>query len=157
MFCPKCRCEYRDGFTTCTDCKEELVDQLPEEDKDLIVAINPIKIESVANDIDAELIINLLQNNNIPCFKKNKGAGGYMNILMGYSIFGEDIYVDKNDYEAAMAILNDLQPDKETMDDESIPMDYHVPFYKNPHTVARIILIVIAGTSILVTLIDCYY
>ncbi len=56
-----------------------------------------------------------------------------------------------------MAILNDLQPDKETMDDKSIPMDYHVPFYRNPHIIARIILIAIAGTSILVTFIDHYY
>ena len=31
MFCPKCRCEYREGFTTCSDCDVSLVSVLPPE------------------------------------------------------------------------------------------------------------------------------
>jgi len=31
MFCPNCKAEYRDGFTRCADCEEELVDALPSE------------------------------------------------------------------------------------------------------------------------------
>jgi hypothetical protein len=30
-FCPKCRYEYRPGFTRCADCDVDLVDKLPEE------------------------------------------------------------------------------------------------------------------------------
>jgi hypothetical protein len=30
MFCPRCKAEYRPGFTRCADCDVELVDQLPE-------------------------------------------------------------------------------------------------------------------------------
>jgi hypothetical protein len=30
MHCPKCKAEYRRGFTNCADCKVELVDALPE-------------------------------------------------------------------------------------------------------------------------------
>jgi hypothetical protein len=29
MFCPKCRCEYRPGFTRCADCDVPLVEELP--------------------------------------------------------------------------------------------------------------------------------
>jgi len=29
MFCPRCKAEYRSGFTRCSDCDVELVDQLP--------------------------------------------------------------------------------------------------------------------------------
>ena len=29
MFCPQCKAEYRVGFTRCSDCDVELVDQLP--------------------------------------------------------------------------------------------------------------------------------
>jgi hypothetical protein len=29
MFCPKCRTEYRPGFTRCADCDVDLVDSLP--------------------------------------------------------------------------------------------------------------------------------
>jgi hypothetical protein len=31
-FCPKCRSEYREGFETCSDCGEMLVNILPEQD-----------------------------------------------------------------------------------------------------------------------------
>jgi len=31
MFCPTCKCEYLEGFTTCADCKVPLVAQLPPE------------------------------------------------------------------------------------------------------------------------------
>jgi len=32
MLCPKCKAEYRDGFTVCTDCEVKLVRQLPTTD-----------------------------------------------------------------------------------------------------------------------------
>lgn len=31
MYCPECRSEYREGFTTCADCGAALVDELPPE------------------------------------------------------------------------------------------------------------------------------
>jgi hypothetical protein len=32
MFCPKCRGEFREGFTFCNKCNVELVDELPPEE-----------------------------------------------------------------------------------------------------------------------------
>ena len=32
MFCPQCRCEYREGYTECSDCKIPLVSEPPEPD-----------------------------------------------------------------------------------------------------------------------------
>ncbi|MBU3176785.1 DUF2007 domain-containing protein [Clostridium estertheticum] len=32
MFCPKCKCEYREGFNFCSDCKIELVEKLSSEE-----------------------------------------------------------------------------------------------------------------------------
>ncbi len=29
MFCPNCKCEYREGFNYCSDCNVELVNELP--------------------------------------------------------------------------------------------------------------------------------
>ena len=40
MFCPECRVEYRSGFTHCTDCDVDLVDELTLERTDLFEA-NP--------------------------------------------------------------------------------------------------------------------
>ncbi len=31
MFCPVCKSEYRDGFTKCTDCGVNLVQQLADD------------------------------------------------------------------------------------------------------------------------------
>ncbi|MGW8286661.1 MAG: putative signal transducing protein [Desulfobulbales bacterium] len=30
MYCPSCRGEFREGFTRCEDCDEDLVEKLPE-------------------------------------------------------------------------------------------------------------------------------
>lgn len=30
MICPNCKCEYREGFKYCSDCKVELVNELPQ-------------------------------------------------------------------------------------------------------------------------------
>ncbi|MBN1962406.1 MAG: hypothetical protein JW841_15845 [Deltaproteobacteria bacterium] len=32
MYCPRCRAEYREGFTHCANCEVELVNELPAED-----------------------------------------------------------------------------------------------------------------------------
>lgn len=29
MFCPRCKCEYREGFKICSDCSVQLVEELP--------------------------------------------------------------------------------------------------------------------------------
>ena len=32
MFCPKCKTEYREGFTFCEDCETKLVEELPSDE-----------------------------------------------------------------------------------------------------------------------------
>lgn len=106
---------------------------------------NPVKLKSAVNNIDAELIINLLRNNNITCYKKSKGSGGYMNIYMGYSVYGEDIYVDKSDYEKANELLDEISAINELIPEEEDKDNMAIPFYKNPRIVARILLITMLG------------
>lgn len=118
---------------------------------------NPVKLKSVANNVEAELIINLLHNNNIECIKKSKESGDYMNIYMGYSIFGEDIYVNEDDYEAAIEVLNSLPNNEELIIDEDNNIDYHIPFYRNPRIVARIIILVMIGAVIVSTILNVVY
>jgi hypothetical protein len=57
MFCPQCKAEYRGGFTRCSDCDVDLVDQLPVEprhDVELVV------IRTFPSVIEAELAKNAL-------------------------------------------------------------------------------------------------
>lgn len=53
MFCPKCRFEYRERFTTCSDCNVPLVSELPPESKpdlaehgEILSADSPIALKT---------------------------------------------------------------------------------------------------------------
>lgn len=140
-----------------------------------IVAMKPVKVMTVMNTVEAGIVLNLLRNNGIPCIKKDNFMGSYMNIYMGFSVYGAGIYVDEGDYEKALDILSVLSPDEgsglaeseevpeyetedgagrlsedeseeESGDEDSLD---HVPFYKKPYIVARIILGVMLASLIL--------
>jgi len=146
MYCPKCKCEYREGFTICSDCQVKLVEQLeiskqlksPEWFDYNIEDCNPIKLTAASNEIDAQIISNLLKSNNIPCLIKRKGSGGYMQVYMGYTVFGEEIYVSERDYSTALDLLTVLQPVEEQKDITENESNTHTQFYMNK----RILLII---------------
>lgn len=136
----------------------------------MLEAMKAVKLMSVTNTVEAELIMNLLRNNEIPCFKKDNFTGSYMNIYMGYTVFGEVIYVDEADYERAQAIINELKPEidsaseKQSADlpyDEDTSEDNYtyqqVAFYRNPRIVARILLGLMVGGILLSILLNYIY
>jgi hypothetical protein len=55
MFCPRCKCEYREGFTICADCDVALVAELSVESspincqKNEIVLYPPLKKGGIAS------------------------------------------------------------------------------------------------------------
>ena len=61
MFCPKCRSEYRIGFTLCSDCGGRLVDELPPEPV-RASADDPglVRLRSYSNDTEAFLARSVL-------------------------------------------------------------------------------------------------
>ncbi len=56
-----------------------------------------IKITSTQSRAEAEQIVQILKENNIAAYSQ----GGVMNIYMGTSVTGEDIFVSEADQEAA--------------------------------------------------------
>lgn len=90
---------------------------------------NLVKLKNVANDFEAMFITNILQEHNIPCIKKEREAGAYIKVYMGFSVFGADIYVNKTDYSAAKALIDQLPSydfadnDDDTNDDDNIDND----------------------------------
>lgn len=176
MFCTRCKKEYGDGVTVCPDCKQELVEKA-EEEIETVEAMKPVKVASAANSTEAGLIMNLLRNNGIQCFKKDNGIGGYMNIYYGFSVYGEEIYVDESDFDKASEIVKELSPvqaqesdledageaedteeieqaeDVDGKDDQEEALNkeedsyQNYPFYRSPQTLARIFLIGAIGIA----------
>ncbi len=76
MFCPECKAEYRDGFTTCSDCDVELVDALVEPepepadaDSEEILAIeNPVEIGRFLDVRQAEFAVSVLDGSGIKAY-----------------------------------------------------------------------------------------
>ncbi|MCP4747403.1 MAG: hypothetical protein GY874_14870 [Desulfobacteraceae bacterium] len=72
MFCPQCKTEYRDGFSTCSDCGESLVASLPEDPdtqfvdyEEIMRTYNPADIAIIKSILDAENITYYFQGEHL--------------------------------------------------------------------------------------------
>lgn len=67
-----------------------------------------IKIASVGSTIEADQIVNILKDNGIDAYRQ----GGIMDIYLGNSTVGEDIYVFEKDQKIAQKIMHGFDPIK---------------------------------------------
>lgn len=67
-----------------------------------------VKLRSISNEIELAMIKEILGENNIPYIIKEYGAGGYMRIISGGSLFNGDIMVSKFDLDEANNLLESL-------------------------------------------------
>ena len=74
----------------------------------IMEGMKPVKIYSCADRVDADMITETLNDRGIPAYSESKGSGDYMNIYMGTSIFGNDIYVNEKDADRAKEIIEAL-------------------------------------------------
>ena len=122
-WCSNCKAEYKEGITTCPDCGDLLIDHEPKEKAsiDKMVAMEPMLLFSISNQTEESMIVSLLEDANIPVLVKNRGIGGYMKIYMGYSVYGSEIYVDKNDFQKAKELIdaNFVESNSEDMETEA--------------------------------------
>lgn len=122
-WCPNCKIEYREGFTHCVDCDVDLVDVLTEEveideslDEHTKALLNkfandpPEFLVTAVDVIDAELIESFLGTSNIPVLKKFRESGDYLNVFMGNSNLGIDMFVPTSLFEEAKTLL-ESKPD----------------------------------------------
>ena len=103
MYCPKCRCEYRDGFTECSDCKISLVAQLPIE-----------KIEKSMESVEYKEIRSTLRQDDVSIIKSILDANGINYVIHSdastmYPIPGVNrLMVQKNECNIAVELLKDF-------------------------------------------------
>ena len=103
-WCPKCKCEYREGFTICSDCGCELVEVLePEKEEQIIENDTEAFLVSVSDDFEARIIESKLNAFGILSFKKTDGLNG----IYGFTgTSGIDIYVPSMLLEDARGLIN---------------------------------------------------
>jgi hypothetical protein len=118
---PKCRTEYRKGCSVCSDCNSELVAELPparvSEKREEAAAIlgYPQFLLSVPDDDEAAIIEGLLRSGGIPVWKTHREAGDYLQIRMGVTAYGIDLYVPSGLHADAKALIEaELPPDEAT-------------------------------------------
>lgn len=94
--------------------------------REKVEAMRPVCIYTAGERIEAEMLLEALQRNDIQGFREARGAGGVMDVYTGNSIFGEKIYVDERDAEQAKTIIEsiltesemDVEPGDEISDQE---------------------------------------
>ena len=101
MFCPKCEAEFREGFSTCSDCDVALVAKLPKEPdpeyieyEEILGTYNPGDIALIKSMLDSEHIVYYFLGEHFT----------YMRPLADPA----RLMVSKDDAEKAKDILKDL-------------------------------------------------
>lgn len=74
---------------------EEFID----DDKEVLFLSN-------LNDVDAKIIISMLESYGIPVLKKSNGSGGIMEVYFGANNFGIDLYVPSKMLEKSLELVN---------------------------------------------------
>lgn len=108
-WCPKCRIEYRENYSTCTDCNSSLVEKLDDEKSE---NNHEAFLTTVYSDIEADMLESLLNSYKIPVLRKYQGAGGILKIYLGGAISPIDIFVPSELYDLAKDLI-EAKPEPE--------------------------------------------
>ena len=73
-----------------------------------------VALATPQNPVESEMLQDLLRQAQIPVLVQDEaGVGGYMKIYMGYSIYGETLYVHQEDFARAQELLQSLRQGSE--------------------------------------------
>ncbi len=106
MYCPNCKDEYRDGYTTCPQCDSVLVEKI-KIDENEPRECTPVFLCDAADDFEAEIIIGKLRTEGIYAYKKYRRSDSYGKLVFGRTILGVRIMVADCDLDEAKAVLED--------------------------------------------------
>ena len=108
MYCPKCKAEYREGFTKCSECQVDLVNELPKEPKK--EPEKEIRLATVATYLTSEVATiaqGVLRSNDIEAEIFKDDVGGTRPGLTFAT--GVKLVVNEEELKRAVAILKEAQ------------------------------------------------
>lgn len=128
MFCPKCRAEYREGFTKCSDCGEKLVASLGPVEKKPAAPVESVTVLKASSPAESEAARSMLEAAGCPCGVKSDliqdffGAG---RMGTGYSLFCGPIEVQVlgSDEQLARELLAEPPEASVGADEDDRPQD----------------------------------
>ena len=65
------------------------------------------------------VITSMLQDAEIPYLLRERGAGNYLKVLAGFSVFGTDVYVHRDDFDTAGELLTALPEEEGEIEEET--------------------------------------
>lgn len=67
--------------------------------------MRPVKVASPGSTVEADMLEAYLNGAGIQVMRRPLESGGYMNVYMGFSAFGENLYVDEADGARARELV----------------------------------------------------
>ena len=141
-YCTKCKREYAKGAETCEDCGLALIENSPE--KEPLEYDKEAFLIEVGNELEAQMIINMLNNAGIPCLRKYVSSGDMLKIY-GFVNFGSKLYVPSKALEKARELI---QFEPLEMDDTQYEEPVETTFF-NKDKWFGVILWMLGGMTIL--------
>ncbi len=117
--CHVCSAECEDNAELCPVCGADLTLERQEEEiqAEEIVLNKPVLLATLDDVVSAEILRDLLTENNIP-FSCDSEDEGTLKVTFGGSFISDDIYVDESDFEKANQIYEDFLNSEPTFDEE---------------------------------------
>lgn len=170
-WCPKCRTEYRPGFTKCADCGEDLVEELaplppaPGERPGALPdrpgcrpLCAPALLTNLPDYQQAGMLAALLEENGMPSYlQEAPGYGRAAALYTGFSMGGWDVYVEAGQREAAREFLLAFltpPPGEENLQAEPLPWEEEAEDEadppQDPGFIYKLFLLLAAALALLV-------
>lgn len=117
--CHVCKAECEDNAELCPVCGADLTLERQEEEiqAEEIVLNKPVLLATLDDVVSAEILRDLLTENNIP-FSCDSEDEGTLKVTFGGSFISDDIYVDESDFEKANQIYEDFLNSEPTFDED---------------------------------------
>lgn len=122
--CHVCNAECEDNAELCPVCGADLTLERQEEEiqAEEIVLNKPVLLATLDDVVSAEILRDLLTENNIP-FSCDSEDEGTLKVTFGGSFISDDIYVDESDFERANQIYEDFLNSEPTFEEDFFDED----------------------------------